>query len=256
MDLRVLGCHGGETPAHRCPAFLIDSKLCLDAGSLCRALTVEQQAALEMVVVSHPHMDHVRDLALLADTRVQLGCPPLTIASTANTVQALSEHFFNDVLWPDFTRIPSSSAPTVQFVTLEWEQETRLGRFSIRPFPVNHSVEAAGFVISNGQTSIAYSGDTGPTERMWQVLAQYPNLAALIVEVSFPNSQQALANHSAHHTPSSLWADLCKLNPQQRNLPILLFHIKPVFQRETERDIVQLGANNLIVLQLDDEFVL
>lgn len=256
MDLRVLGCHGGETPTHRCPAFLVDSSLCLDAGAICRSLTIEQQAALQTVVVSHPHMDHVRDLALLADTRLQLGAPPLTIASTPGTIKVLAEHFFNNELWPDFSRIPTPSMPAIRLLNLQPEQETQLGQFKVRPFLVSHSIEAAGFVVSNGQTAIAYSGDTGPTDRMWEVLAQYPDLAALIIEVSFPNSQQALAHHSAHHTPQTLWADLGKLPHELQNLPIMLFHIKPVFQAETERDIERLGAKNLTVLQLGDEFVL
>ena len=56
MELRVLGCHGGETPQHRTTAFLIDERLTLDAGALTSQLTLEDQARIEVVLVSHSHM--------------------------------------------------------------------------------------------------------------------------------------------------------------------------------------------------------
>ena len=34
MDFKVLGCHGGESPKHQCPAFLLDGRVCLDAGEV------------------------------------------------------------------------------------------------------------------------------------------------------------------------------------------------------------------------------
>ena len=34
MDLRVIGCHGGETPRHRTSAFILDDRVAIDAGSL------------------------------------------------------------------------------------------------------------------------------------------------------------------------------------------------------------------------------
>ncbi|MEZ4314815.1 MAG: 3',5'-cyclic-nucleotide phosphodiesterase, partial [Polyangiaceae bacterium] len=80
MDLRVIGCHGGETPKHRTSAFIVGDKLAIDAGSLTSGMTVEDQAALSACLVSHAHLDHVRDLATLADNRCQMRCAPLVIA--------------------------------------------------------------------------------------------------------------------------------------------------------------------------------
>jgi 3',5'-cyclic-nucleotide phosphodiesterase len=120
MDLKVLGCHGGESPKHQCPAFLVDGRVSLDAGSLTGMLTRKEQQKVEAVLVSHAHMDHVRDLAMLADTRTQQGGPPITIASTAATIKVLKQHFFNDKLWPDFSRIPERAEPTVKFQVLKF----------------------------------------------------------------------------------------------------------------------------------------
>ena len=47
-------------------SYVIDGKLALDAGSLIRALTFEQQRQVKAVILSHRHFDHTRDLATLS----------------------------------------------------------------------------------------------------------------------------------------------------------------------------------------------
>src|ERR1700754_415134 len=183
MELRVLGCHGGESPKHQFPAFMLDGRVCLDAGSITNMLSLKEQQRIEAVVVSHAHLDHVRDLAMLADTRTQQGGPPLVLASTPGTIAVLKRHFFNDRLWPDFSKIPAQKNPTVVFQSLRPELETDLCGFKILPVLVDHAVEAAAYVISDGTSAIGYSGDTGPTERLWEVLEEQQNLRALIMEV-------------------------------------------------------------------------
>ena len=256
MDFKVLGCHGGESPKHQCPAFLVDGRMCLDAGSITNMLTLKEQQKIEAVVVSHAHMDHVRDLAMLADTRTQQGGPPLVIASTPGTIAVLKKHFFNDRLWPDFSKIPDQQTRTVVFQKLTPGRDNEVLGYRVRPVPVDHTVEAAALIVSDGEGSIAYSGDTGPTDELWSVLADQPGLRALIMEVAFPNAQQKLARDSGHHTPQSLERELKKLGPAMRDLPVLLFHIKPVFQRTTEKELAKIRARNNTILQIGDEYVL
>ena len=73
MELRVIGCHGGETPKHRTSAFVVADVLTVDAGSLTSGLTTADQARLTTCLISHAHLDHVRDLPpeieLLLDDR-------------------------------------------------------------------------------------------------------------------------------------------------------------------------------------------
>jgi 3',5'-cyclic-nucleotide phosphodiesterase len=256
MDFKVLGCHGGESPKHQCPAFLVDGRVCLDAGSITNMLSLKEQQKIEAVIVSHAHIDHVRDLAMLADTRTQQGGPPLTIASTPGTIDVLKKHFFNDKLWPDFSKIPNLKNHTVVFQKLAPDKESEVCGYKVRPVPVDHTVEAAAIVVSDGETSLAYSGDTGPTEKLWKVLLSQPGLAALVMEVAFPNEQDKLAHDSGHHTPRSLEQELRKLGVEKRDLPVLLFHIKPVFQRVVERELARIKTRNTTILQIGDEYVL
>jgi ribonuclease BN (tRNA processing enzyme) len=255
VELRVIGCHGGETPRHRTCAFVVDDVLAIDAGSLTSGMEVDAQGRLQACLVSHSHLDHIRDLATLADNRCQMRSPTLVVAGTRATIDTLRRHFFNGLVWPDFAQISSGNGPTIEYLELEPEKPTLVAGKTVRAVLVDHTIEAASFVIDDGGGSIAYSGDTGPTERMWQVLNQEPNLKALLMEVSFPDREQWLATASGHHTPRTLALDLAKYRAPA-DLPTLLYHIKPVFQAEVERACAALPGLNLEVLQIGDHFVL
>lgn len=256
MELRVVGCHGGETPRHRTSAFVVDDTLAIDAGSLTSGLDLKAQFRLQACVISHAHMDHIRDLATISDNRCQAGCDPLLVAATKETIASLKKHFFNNKIWPDFSAIPSKgSKPTIEFVELKPEKRVELAGFQVRAVQVNHTVDSSGFIIEGKDATLAYSGDTGPTDRFWELLNQEKNLKALLMEVSFPNREQKLATASGHHTPRTLLRDLKKyVKPQ--DLPTLLYHIKPVFQDETEQEIARIKGVNLTVTALDDQYVL
>ncbi|MGH7327700.1 MAG: MBL fold metallo-hydrolase [Polyangiaceae bacterium] len=255
MDLRVIGCHGGETPRHRTSAFVLNDRVAIDAGSLTSGLELRAQCALEAVLVSHAHLDHVRDLATIADNRAQNGCPPLTIAGTKETCELLKKHFFNNKLWPDFTKIPSKAKPTIQFLPMKPETPYKIAGLTVRAILVSHTIECCAFVIEGKDGAIAYSGDTGPTKRLWEVLNQTPNLRAMLMEVSFPNSEQRIAKLSGHHTPQTLLPDLRKYK-NSKELATLLYHIKPVFQAEVERECAKLKGLNLTVLRLGEHYIL
>jgi 3',5'-cyclic-nucleotide phosphodiesterase len=120
---------------------------------------------------------------------------------------------------------------------------------------VSHTIECCAFVVEGKGGAIAYSGDTGPTDRLWKVLNETENLKALLMEVSFPNSEQRLATLSGHHTPQTLGPDLKKYKGP-KDLPTLLYHIKPVFERVVERECAKLKGVNLTVLNLGDHFLL
>jgi cAMP phosphodiesterase len=255
MDLKVIGCHGGETPKHRTSAFILDDRVAIDAGSLTSGMELKAQCALEACLVSHAHLDHIRDLATIADNRTQTRCPPLVVAGTKQTIEILKKHFFNGLLWPDFTKIPSAAHPAIEYLVLKPEVPTKIAGYTVRSILVSHTIECGGFVIEGKNGAIAYSGDTGPTDRLWTVLNETPKLRALLMEVSFPNHEHKLAKVSGHHTPETLAKDLKKLK-RPKELPTLLYHIKPVFQREVERECAKLKGVNLTVLNLGDHFIL
>jgi 3',5'-cyclic-nucleotide phosphodiesterase len=255
VELRIIGCHGGETPRHRTSAFVVDDRIAIDAGSLTSGMDLKAQCALEAVLVSHAHLDHIRDLATIADNRTQRGCPPLVIAGTKRTVEILKKHFFNGLLWPDFTKIPNKHKPAIVYKVLRPEVLTTVAGYKVRAIMVSHTIECCAFVVEGKDGTLAYSGDTGPTERLWEILNGTSNLKAMLMEVSFPNREQRVASLSGHHTPRTLALELKKLE-RSKELPILLYHIKPVFQAEVEREVAKIKGVNLTVPTLGDQYIL
>jgi 3',5'-cyclic-nucleotide phosphodiesterase len=255
MDLRIIGCHGGETPRHRTSSFVLDDRLAIDAGALTSGMELKAQCALEAVLVSHAHLDHIRDLATIADNRAQNQCKPLIIAGTKETIKLLQKHFFNGKLWPDFTKIPSAAKPTITYLVLKPEVKTKIAGFTVRSILVSHTIECCAFIVEGKDGAIAYSGDTGPTKRLWEVLNEVDNLKAMLMEVSFPNTEQRVATLSGHHTPQTLGPEMKKYK-NAKELPTLLYHIKPVFEGQVERECAKLKGLNLAVLRLGEHFIL
>jgi cAMP phosphodiesterase len=256
VDLRVIGCHGGETPKHRTSAFVVDDRIAIDAGSLTSGMELKAQCALEAVLVSHAHLDHVRDLATIADNRLQNGAAPLVVAATKATIAVLRKHFFNDLLWPDFARLPTAKHPAIRYLELKPERRTIIAGYEVNAIEVSHTIDTCAFTVRSADRVLAYSGDTGPTDRLWEVLRETEGLKALLMEVSFPNAEARLARASGHHTPETLAKDMKKLGATAKELPTLLYHIKPSFQGTVERECARLRGVNLTVCALGDQFIL
>jgi len=236
MRFRVLGCHGGSTLHHRNVSFLVNERVALDAGSLAVGLSIEEQTDLEWVLLTHSHLDHIGDLGAVCDVRAQRHCPTLRIAALAETVDALDEHFFNDVLWPDFSRISMGNGPVVGFTTLSPEEGLGIGGLEVRAIRVDHSVPSCGFVVSDRDAAIVYTGDTAPTERIWRVANETPDLRAVITEVSYPDRMAEFAIETGHLTPALAWAQLQKLSGAA-SPALFVYGMKPAYVEEVEAEL-------------------
>ncbi len=256
MKLRVLGCHGGETSKHRTSAFLIDDTLAIDAGALSSELTLNEQARIQTVLVSHAHLDHVRDLATLTDNRAQVGGSTLEVVATRATLATLRKHFFNGLLWPNFEKIMlSNGEPTLRLRELPGAGALVAG-FHVRPVPVSHTVDCSAFFVRKADASgktLVYGGDTGPTNKLWEAIDKDSSVGLVMTDVSFPNAEQALADRSGHHTPQSMIADFAKSSTHAR-YNVLAYHLKPAFEAQTERDLGQLRGLNLEIARLGAEY--
>jgi ribonuclease BN (tRNA processing enzyme) len=90
--------------------------------------------------------------------------------------------------------------------------------------------------------AIAFSSDTGPTERFWEVVNGMEKLTAVITEASFPNSLQELARISGHLTPATLDQELEKL---KRSVPVYLYGAKPKHLKTVRAEVKALKRKNL-----------
>lgn len=226
MIFKIAGCYGSELPGYHSAGFLVNGRLLLEAGTVTSVLTWEEQLGVTEVLVSHMHLDHVKELAFLVDNRVGKSVRPLVVTGIAGVVAGLRRHLFNDWLWPDFTRIPSRRAPTLAYRVIPEGRYSRVCGLAIKPVPVNHTSAATGYIIREPGTSVLYSGDTGPTTAIWKSARHLRDLKAVIVECSFPSGMEEIALASGHLTPALLERELKLLGRPE--VPVYLYHMKPL----------------------------
>ena len=245
MNLRVLGCSGSIAAGSRTTSFLLDRDVLIDAGTGVGDLTLEELAAIDHIVVSHSHLDHVLGIPLLADSvmRTRLARQPfrpIQVHALAPTLDALQRHVFNNVLWPDFTRLPHPDRPILEFHAFEVGQQLHLAGQLIEVLPAAHTVPAVGFAVATPSGWWVFTGDTGPNHALWQTL-RGRKIAQLVIETAFSDEERALAEVSRHLSPSMLACELAQL---AEGTPIAITHIKPGEMAAVTGQIAKLGLNH------------
>jgi ribonuclease BN (tRNA processing enzyme) len=112
-------------------------------------------------------------------------------------------------------------------------------------------VPAYGYVVSKPGRSVVFSGDTEPTDLLWQAARRARNLRAIFLEVSFCDAQAAVARASRHFTPRMIAAALPKAPPR---VPVYLYHMKPPSLARIRREIAALGEPRLKLLESERSF--
>jgi ribonuclease BN (tRNA processing enzyme) len=242
MQTRVLGCSGSIAAGNRTTSFLLDDNVLIDAGTGVGDLTLEEMVAVDHILVTHSHLDHVLAIGLLADSvtrrRTAAARPPVGVhhhRRARGGSAALRLHVFNGVIWPDFTRLPDIHHPVLHFEPLEVGQVLTLGPRRIEVLPASHTVPAVGYAVLGSQGAWVFTGDTGPNPALWQRLLGLP-VAALIIETAFRDDEHALATISQHLCPSQLQQELARL---QAPADVYITHIKP---GEVETVMAEIGA--------------
>jgi len=248
MKVKVLGSSGSELPDHNLPAFLIDGKLLMDAGTIGLSLNNTQQWKIENILITHAHLDHIKGIPFLLDNIIiKNRTHTVTLMSGRDVIRDLRMNVLNNRIWPDFSKIPSARSPILKFKALKPGTPISLNGYSVLCQKVSHSVPAFGYIVTDNKGgSIAYTGDTGPTDLFWKTMAKY-NVCCLIVEVSFPNRQEDLAVRSGHLTASLLKKEFEKMTC----LPpkIYITHAKPQYMQSIKREIAALKVGNIRILQ-------
>lgn len=244
MIIKVLGASGSEVPGHYCPAFTVDGKILLDAGTIGISLNISEENQIRYILLTHAHFDHIKGIPFMLDNLVvrETGST-VTVMSGQEVIDDLKQNIFNDRIWPDFTRIPTPDAPVLRFGTVRPGDEETIDGYRVTAERVSHTVPSYGYILEKeGGKIIAYSGDTGPTDLFWKKVGTR-NVSCLIVEVSFPNRMEEIALQSGHLTPSLLAKEIAKMKtPPPR---IYLIHAKPQHQQEIEKEIPALGREDI-----------
>jgi ribonuclease BN (tRNA processing enzyme) len=234
MEWHVLGSFGGSSPTCRMTSFLINGELALDAGSITQALPLEAQRRIRHIVLTHSHLDHTASIPFLVENTFGQQREALEILVTPQVLHTVKLHLFNNDTWPDFTRIPNDLLPALRLVQVEPRVPFSANSLQLTPIPVRHTVPTHGYLVEDEGGAVLFTSDTGPTKEVWEVANRTPALRAVIVEVSFPSRMQSVADISLHLTPTTLAAELAKL---ERDVAVYLYHLKPAYVDELRQEL-------------------
>jgi ribonuclease BN (tRNA processing enzyme) len=233
-----------EDPARRqfVTSYLINGTVAVDAGCLGFYGTPQEQEAVKHMFLTHSHVDHTASLAIFVeDAWTPAGNCPVVYGSP-ETLDAVQRHIFNDVIWPDFVALSMHMPPFLRLCPLQDEVPVEVGGLTVTPVRVNHVVPTVGYAISDRKSRVIIVGDTGPTDRIWEVARETPGLKAVFLEACFPNSMRTLAEVSLHLTPEMFCREVAKLPP---GVKVIAVHIKVRYREQVVRELEALGLPNL-----------
>lgn len=241
MILRFLGTHDAESISTRLVSIVIDEILAVDAGSLTSGLTFDEQMNIKAILLSHGHYDHIRSIPAFAFNNSQR-CTK--IFSTRQTLQILSSHLIDGIIYPDFTSDTSFlGRETLQLIHMEPYDKQLIQDYEVMAIPVRHPLDAVGFeIISPDGKSIFYTGDTGPgLSYVWEHIS--PKL--IITDLTFPNRLEKMAIDAGHLCPEMLKGELEEFYRIKRFTPdVIALHLNPQFEVEITEEIKEV-ANRL-----------
>jgi ribonuclease BN (tRNA processing enzyme) len=254
MKIDVLGCYGNVVGKYRATAFLVNESLLVDAGTCTEVLNDGQLKRIKNVVISHPHLDHTKGLFPLVDELIMMGGTPIMLHGVKETLLTMSQNLFNNVIWPDFTKIPSVDNAFLTFSELVLEGENQVGALVIKPVAMDHTVYTTGFLVQEDGKGFMYTADTGLSSRFWEVAALEKGVEFIIADVSFPNRLEHLAKKSGHMTLSMLVERLETFG--LKSVPTYITHMKPLFLNEIMGELAGLGRGTIKALEQDTTIVL
>jgi ribonuclease BN (tRNA processing enzyme) len=243
VKIRVVGSSVGNGPNHQyLISYLFGDHVAIDAGSIGFISPLHAQTQIRHVFLSHSHIDHTASLATFLDNVYVPGPECVSVYGNPETLDSLRSDLFNDRLWPDLVRLSVAESPFLTMLPLSSEQAVEVEGLRVLPVVLDHVVPTFGFIVSDHRAAVAIVSDTAPTERIWELVNQTPNLKAVLVEVSFPNDMAWLAEKAKHLTTALFVAELKKL---QQAVPVIAVHIKPRYQEQVVAELAAAGLANV-----------
>jgi len=191
---------------------LIDDDVLIDAGTGIGDLPLDDLQSIRHVFLTHAHLDHIAGLPMLVDCVFDENFEtPLTVYAREETLRAIQDHLFNDVIWPNFCNLPSPENPMLRYAVCSPGDTVTIDHRDFYAVDVMHSVPSLGYTVQNSGGVFAVSGDTKTNETLWPVLNACDDLRVLVIEVSFPDEMEKVAVNAGHYTPKTLTEDLQRL---------------------------------------------
>jgi len=243
----TFGQDGRASQEQRLTCFVIDDRVAVDAGSIALGLSDAQHDSVRDVIVTHPHMDHMATLPIFIDDHFAQLTEPIRVHATEEVIALLERDVFNWTVYPRFSQLKNEHCHVMEYVPFSPREEFQVAHLTITAIPVNHIVPTVGIIISDGRTTVAFTSDTAATEDFWETVNRRPDIAAIFIEASFPNSMGKLAEVSGHLTPEGLAAELRKLS--HHHFDALAVHLKPSYRETIVKELDALNIRGLSAME-------
>jgi cAMP phosphodiesterase len=254
-----------------------ENYVCLDAGTLKAGLekavkkhlfkagaTDVLKNNIKGYLISHGHLDHLSGLILNSPDD-----SPKPIYAMPYVIDVFKKHYFSWDTWANFANEGEKPAlAKYHYVGLNPKQEIPLENTSmlVTSFELSHAkpYQSTAFLVRSNQDYVLYLGDTGADRleqsdklnQLWKAVApliENHQLKAILIEVSFPNSQSE-KQLFGHLTPKLLMEEMQHLSTYagldaMRNLNVVITHMKPV-EHHIETIKKEVKAENQLSLNI------
>lgn len=231
--------------------FVVNDRVAIDAGALAFHYTGEKLLRVRDIVLTHTHLDHFISFPFIFSEEFTEIRQPVRIHATAADIDRLRTHIFNNVIWPDFTKIPNAHGPLLSFHPFTFLEPFDIGDLTFMAVPVNHTVETSGQIVDDGRSCVAFTSDTAITDLFWERLNARERLDAVFVDVAFNNELESVALASKHLTPRLLAAELSKL---KRDVDLYAVNLKPMCRELVSDEVRALNIPRLRVAELGVDY--
>ena len=237
MRLKILGCRGGiGGDKRRTTSYCINNSVLIDSGTGVGELSLEELSKIDHIVLTHAHWDHISCLPLIPDAVFSMRKKGIRVWALPKVVDIIKQHVFNNHLWPDFTsiQIPGTEEMVMYLNALPEDDSLMIDGLRINKLAAHHGIPACGYRVQQNGSSLAFSGDTGEEPKFWDAVGSDQDLAAVIVECSYPKSLTNLGKMTLH-----LSSDVIKERLEQlsKDVAAIIIHRKPGYEMEIEQEL-------------------
>ena len=234
--IKILGASGSKAKNLNTTSFQIFKDIVVDAGNILNALG-NDALFINHIFLTHSHADHITDLPFIIETFFEKRETPLIIYALEETINVLKKHSFNNIIWPDFTKIKLIKNDSFSLILkpIKLNVPIQINDYSIKAIPANHIAGSCGFVITKNNQSFIISGDTYLNPTIHEEINNDKTIKSLIIECSFPDKLNELAKTTKHLTPT-LISNILQ-NIQRKDISVFFYHLKPSYKKELLQDI-------------------
>lgn len=227
---------------------MIDDRVAIDAGCLAFSCSDLQRRQTRDILLTHTHLDHVAGLPMFIDDLFATLDGPICVHATAEMIGILERDLFNWAIYPRFSELSNENGPVVVYREFESGTSFEIGHLSARSVRVNHKVAAHGYLLSDGKTTVAITGDTAETDDFWEICCETPSLGAIFVECAFPDEMEQLSIDSNHLSPARLRSELEKLGDTE--VPVYIINLKPMYRDRVIEQIDKAGIRGVEIMSI------